>query len=192
MAAEQSTAITPVIRVRPELILGTNPYLEREEPPVPLFVKDGNVFREAEETIVVDCARKLVRAKFSDDRPEVRRSDYLHDFLMLQIGSLDHEVFAMFLLDAGKRLMEYVELFHGTVDSANVYTREVLKYVLTSRAAGVVIAHNHPSGEPLPSPADLALTGRLKQALDHIDVRLHDHLIVGRRVTSLREISRLS
>ncbi len=192
MATQQSTSLAPVIRVQPELILGLNPYRPREEPPTPLFIKEGDLFREASETIVLDSARRIVRAKFSDHRPEVRSSESLHDFLMLQIGSLDHEVFAVFLLDAQMHLMEYVELFRGTADTANIYPREVLKCVLASRATAVVLAHNHPSGDPQPSGADLVLTGRIKQALEHIEVRLHDHLIVGRRVTSLREIARLS
>jgi DNA repair protein RadC len=97
----------------------------------------------------------------------------------------DQEVFAIILLDVKRRLIEYVELFQGCVDSASIYPREVVKWVIATRAFEVVIAHNHPSGDPEPSQADRMVTARLRQALSLIDVKLMDHLIVGKSITSM-------
>ena len=94
---------------------------------------------------------------------------------------------AIILLDVQRRLIEYVELFHGCVDSASVYPREVLKWVVATRASEVLIAHNHPSGNAEPSPADRMCTLRLSHALGLIDVKLMDHLIVGKTIISMRD-----
>jgi len=88
-------------------------------------------------------------------------------------------VFALILLDSQHGVLDFEKLFYGTIDSASVYPREVIKAVLNANAAAVIIAHNHPSGNPEPSRADIALTTRLREALNTIDVRLFDHLVVG-------------
>jgi DNA repair protein RadC len=82
-------------------------------------------------------------------------------------------------LDARHRLVGFEELFNGTIDGADVHPREVARRALERNAAAVIVGHNHPSGNPEPSPADRAVTGRLKQALALVDVRLLDHFIVG-------------
>ncbi|MCW0425677.1 hypothetical protein NB713_003620 [Xanthomonas sacchari] len=88
-------------------------------------------------------------------------------------------MFAALFLDTRHRWLAFEELFQGTLDGAEVHPREVVRRALTLNAAAVIIGHNHPSGNPEPSPADRAVTERLKQALDLIDVRLLDHFIVG-------------
>ena len=93
----------------------------------------------------------------------------------------EREVFVAAMLDTRHRLIEYVELFFGTVDGAEVHPREVAKHALRLNAAAVIVAHNHPSGEIEPSAADRAVTARLKQALALVDIRLIDHVIVGGR-----------
>ncbi len=90
-----------------------------------------------------------------------------------------HEVFAVALLDSQNRLIEFVELFSGSVSSANVYPREVLKLVLKYNAASVIFSHNHPSGFPEPSEADKHITTKLSAALRLIDVNVLDHIVVG-------------
>jgi DNA repair protein RadC len=91
----------------------------------------------------------------------------------------DAETFAALFLDARHRRIAFEELFHGTVDSAEVYPREVARRCLAHNAAAVIVGHNHPSGSAHPSDADVAVTRRLKHALVLIDVRLLDHIIVG-------------
>jgi DNA repair protein RadC len=91
------------------------------------------------------------------------------------------EVFAVLFLDGRRRLLEYVRLFRGTLDTAAVYPREVVKEALKRNAAAVIFAHNHPSGvaEPSNHDDDEAITIRSKTALGHAGVQVIDHLIVG-------------
>ena len=103
------------------------------------------------------------------------------DFFRDKLCGKEREVFVAAMLDTRHRLIEYVELFFGTVDGAEVHPREVAKHALRLNAAAVIVAHNHPSGEIEPSAADRAVTARLKQALALVDIRLLDHVIVGGR-----------
>jgi DNA repair protein RadC len=82
-------------------------------------------------------------------------------------------------LDTRHRMIACEEMFRGTLDGAEVHPREVAKRALGLNAAAVILAHNHPSGNPDPSAADRAVTARLKQALSLVEVRLLDHFIVG-------------
>ncbi len=100
-------------------------------------------------------------------------------FFMDKLAGLEHEVFAAVFLDTRHRLIEYAEMFQGTIDGAEVHPREVVRKALRCNAAAVIVAHNHPSGTVEPSAADRAVTARLKQALALVEVRLLDHLIVG-------------
>ena len=101
------------------------------------------------------------------------------EFFRAKLGGQEREVFAAAMLDTRHRLIEYVELFFGTIDGAEVHPREVARCALRLNAAAVIVAHNHPSGEVTPSSADRAVTTRLKQALALLDIRLLDHVIVG-------------
>lgn len=100
-------------------------------------------------------------------------------FFRDKLGSQEREVFVAMMLDTRHRLIEYVELFFGTLDGAEVHPREVVKQALRLNAAAVIVAHNHPSGDIEPSAADRAVTARLKQALALVDIRLLDHVIVA-------------
>ena len=100
------------------------------------------------------------------------------DWLKLQIAPLPHEVFVALWLDAGNKLIESEELSRGSLTQTSVHPREVVKRALEHNAASVILAHNHPSGRAEASPADIALTQTLKQALALVDVRLLDHFIV--------------
>ena len=88
-------------------------------------------------------------------------------------------MFACLYLDNQHRLIEYKELFRGTIDGASVYPREVVKLCLQLNAAAVIFAHNHPSGINEPSQADRQITDKLKQALALVDIRVLDHFIIG-------------
>ena len=100
------------------------------------------------------------------------------DYLRLEIGLLEHEVFTVVFLDAQHRVIELRQMFRGTVTQTSVYPREVVKEALQLNAAAVILAHNHPSGVPEPSRADEFLTQTLKSALLLVDVRVLDHLVV--------------
>lgn len=101
-------------------------------------------------------------------------------YLRLQLGARPHEVFAVLFLDAQNRLLALEELFRGSLTQTSVYPREVVKRALSHNAAGVILSHNHPSGMAEPSKADEYLTQTLKKALDLVDVKVLDHIVVGR------------
>jgi len=100
---------------------------------------------------------------------------YLHD----RIGHYQQEVFGALLLDNQYRLTEFAELFFGTINSAAVHPRELVKKGLACNAAAVILAHNHPSGAAEPNTADRMLTKRLVETLQLVDIRVIDHLVIG-------------
>ncbi|MEM6640829.1 MAG: DNA repair protein RadC [Pseudomonadota bacterium] len=105
--------------------------------------------------------------------------DNTRAFLHAQLRDLEHEVFCCLYLDNRNRVIEFEELFRGTIDGASVYPREVVKLALAYNAAAVIFAHNHPSGVAEPSNADERITQRLVKALALVDIRVLDHMIVG-------------
>ena len=109
------------------------------------------------------------------------------DLFRHKLALREQEVFAALFLDAKNRVIEYEELFFGTIDSASVHPRIIVQRALQLNASAVIVAHNHPSGEPQPSRADETVTLRIKEALALVDVRLLDHLIVGDGCLSLAE-----
>ena len=114
------------------------------------------------------------------------------DYLAVQMRDYQREVFVVLLLDTCHQLLEYRELFQGTLSGASVHPREVVKLALSKNAAAVIVAHNHPSGNAEPSKADIAITRQLKQALSLMEIRLLDHFVVGRgEVASLADRGQL-
>lgn len=114
-----------------------------------------------------------------------RRSNYItspnhtRDYLRFTLTDKEREVFGMIFLDSQHGIIDFEILFHGTIDSAAVYPREVVKAALKHNAAAVILAHNHPSGSPEPSSADKRITNQIITALKTVDIRVLDHLIVG-------------
>lgn len=120
--------------------------------------------------------------------PVMSSSAAVRGFLRNRLAPRTREVFACLFLDSRHRLIAYETLFLGTVDRASVHPREVLRRSLELNAAALILAHNHPSGVAEPSSADIALTTTLAELLRQVDVRLLDHLVVGRgREVSLAE-----
>lgn len=110
-------------------------------------------------------------------------------FLVARLRDRPYETFCCLYLDNRHRVIRFEELFRGTIDGASVYPREVVKAALGVNAAAVIFAHNHPSGVAEPSDADTRITARLKAALDLVDIRVLDHLIIGDGVgTSLSSV----
>ena len=105
--------------------------------------------------------------------------DAVRQYLSLKLRHLDHEMFACLFLDNKHRVLDYQEMFRGTLSSASVYPREIVKACLAINAAAIILAHNHPSGVADPSEADISLTEQIKKALALIDVRVLDHLVIG-------------
>lgn len=114
--------------------------------------------------------------------------DHTRRYLSNRLRGRRQEVFACLFLDNRNRVLNYEELFYGTIDGASVHPREVVSRCLEHNAAAVILAHNHPSGVAEPSRADEQITRKLQQALELVEVRLLDHMIIGDgEITSLAE-----
>jgi DNA repair protein RadC len=127
---------------------------------------------------VLEMARRHLAEQLQKEdaltSPELTRR-----YLSSRLRDRDHEVFVCLFLDNQNRVIRYEEMFRGTIDGAAVYPREVVKKALTTGAAAVIFAHNHPSGVAEPSRADRNITDRLQQALGLVDIRVLDHIVVG-------------
>jgi DNA repair protein RadC len=136
---------------------------------------------------VVEMARRAL-AEQIQDRDAMSSPQAVRDYLRLSLGARPHEVFVAMFLDAQNRLLGCEELFRGTLTQTSVYPREVVKTALRYNAAGVIFAHNHPSGVAEPSRADELLTQTLKQALSLVEIKTLDHFIVaGSKTISFAE-----
>ena len=136
---------------------------------------------------VLEMARRHLRESLQCG-DALTSPDLVRRYLVSQLRHSPREVFALLLLDNQHRLIRYEPLFYGTLDGASVYPREVVKLVLASNTAAVILAHNHPSGVAEPSQADRHITDKLVAALELVGVRVLDHMIVGNgEVTSFAE-----
>ncbi|MDX1490978.1 MAG: DNA repair protein RadC [Pseudohongiellaceae bacterium] len=127
---------------------------------------------------VLELSHRQLREQL-EGRDVLTSSELTRQYLRARLKHYEHEVFACLYLDNQHRVVSLEELFCGTIDGAAVYPREVVKRCLHNNAAAVIFAHNHPSGVSEPSQADISITQRLKSALNTIDVRVLDHVVVG-------------
>lgn len=142
------------------------------------MTQPNNDDRIIEQALEILTARLRVGERQVAERfeaPEAARR-----FCILQLAERPHEVFAALFLDSRHRLIEFRELFRGTVDGAAVHPREVVREALALNAAALIVAHNHPSGDPEPSAEDRAATRRLQRAGRLLGVELLDHVVVAR------------
>lgn len=145
------------------------------EQQLPLFARelapsDQQAVREA--LTLLECQLREPGTSFSS-------SHAVRDWLRLQLASLEREEFTALFLDNQHRLIAHETLFTGTINHTQVHPRELVKAGLKHNCAAVIVAHCHPSGEAEPSKADRKITERLQQALELVDIRLLDHLVIG-------------
>ncbi|MER1598666.1 RadC family protein [Enterobacter hormaechei] len=145
------------------------------EQQLPLFARE----LAPTEQQTVRMALTLLERQLRELGASFTSSHAVRNWLRLQLATLDREAFTVLWLDNQHRLIAHDTLFLGTINSITVHPREVVKSGLKNNAAAAVLAHNPPSGEAEPSQADRLITERLKQALDLVDIRLLDHLVVG-------------
>ena len=139
----------------------------------------------------IELTRRYLQEQL-EGQPVFTSPEKVSDYLSVQMRDYKREVFMMLLMDSKHQLIDTHELFQGTLDAASVHPREVVARALRKNAAAVIVAHNHPSGLAEPSQADIDITRRLKQALNLVEIRLLDHLIIGRgEVVSLAQRGKL-
>jgi DNA repair protein RadC len=132
------------------------------------------------ELAVIEAARSILRARLRcSDCTATESPAAARELVRLHLGGYGHEVFAVLFFDGQNRFVALEEMFRGTLTQTSVYPREVVRAALRHGAASVILAHNHPSGASEPSRADEFLTHTLKSALALVDVRVHDHFVVG-------------
>ena len=114
-------------------------------------------------------------------RKAILRSDDAYDLIKGEMAWLDNEELRVLLLNIKNQVMANETIYKGTVNSASVRVSEVLRPAVRSNSAKMIVAHNHPSGDPNPSPEDILVTRRIRQSAEMMDIELLDHIIVGDR-----------
>lgn len=144
-----------------------------------LLVQDAACggYRAANAREVLAEAQRLLARQMSG-APVLDSPTVVRDFVRARLGMAQHEVFALIFVNSQFRVIDYEEMFRGTLTSTSVYPREIVKEALQRNSGAVIAVHNHPSGNCEPSQADMQLTKTLRNALELVDVRLIDHLVV--------------
>lgn len=146
------------------------------------------VAKYAQLQAVLELSRRYLCEKVQS-HPVLSGSEDVREYLLAKLSHLKREVFMGIFLDSKNRIITFQELFKGSIDYVNIYPRELIAMVLGFHATSMIVAHNHPSGDPKPSHEDIQLTKSLQNALSFIEVKLLDHLIVGAsKVVSLKEL----
>lgn len=132
-------------------------------------------------------------AMFSErGRPRIRTADDVAELLMVRYKDYEHEVFKCVLLNTKNEVVKVVDISHGSLDGTLAGPRDVFRQALREGASAVILCHNHPSGDPEPSPDDLQLTRRLVESGELLGVRVLDHVIFGDgRFVSLKDRGRM-
>jgi DNA repair protein RadC len=122
-----------------------------------------------------------------DEQPIIQSPEDAANLLLYEMGALEQEHLRVMLLDTRNRLMRIVEVYRGSLNSSLVRIGEVLRDAVRSNAAAVIVVHNHPSGDPTPSPEDVSLTRSIVEAGKILDIEVLDHLVIGKnRFVSLK------
>lgn len=130
--------------------------------------------------VVREAAVRLARAPVLD-RPVISSWDALLDYCQTAMGTLRVEQFRLLFLDRKNVVIADEVQQEGTVDHTPLYPREVVKRALELHSSALIMVHNHPSGDPSPSRADIEMTRQVRDALKGVGVSLHDHLVIGRK-----------
>jgi DNA repair protein RadC len=141
---------------------------------------------------IIDRACEILAARMRRPGEVINKPETARRFVQLRLGGNTRECFSVLFLDAQHRIIDWREMFHGTLTQTSVYPREVVREALALNAAAVLLAHNHPSGVAEPSRADQVLTKELQLALKMVDVAVLDHIIAcGNSCQSFAEMGLL-
>lgn len=128
---------------------------------------------------IVDQAKTILMHHLGKPGQCLVTPEAVRRFLELEIAADENECFCALFVDSQHRVITFKRLFQGSISSAHVYPRVIVQEALRCNAAALIIAHNHPSGEPEPSQDDRRLTTKIREALELIEVRLLDHFVIG-------------
>ena len=139
---------------------------------------------------IVEMSENILRKRIEDRGPAFCNPKLAAQWMVAKMSLLEHEVFSVLFLDNQHKYLAFEEMFRGSLTHAEVHPREIVKRALFHNAAAVFLVHNHPSGNPEPSSADIELTKRLKSALSIMEIRILDHFVVGgSTATSMNELN---
>ncbi len=141
--------------------------------------KECAVELSAHEQKIIRDAFRILERTLRKPGAAMSKPELVSNYLKLTIAAKPHEVFTVMFLDNQNSLIETQEMFRGTINQASVYPREIVKEALRLNASGCILAHNHPSGITEPSECDKVITQKIKQALELIEVRTLDHIVIG-------------
>lgn len=141
-------------------------------------VKGMGLAKYAQLQAILEIAKRYFWEELAE-KPMMNSAEAAGDFLLSEMSRLSREVFSCIFLDNQHKLICYEELFFGTINQSPVFPREIARRAMELNAAAVILAHNHPSGVAEPSRADKEITRVIREALNVLDVRVLDHLVVG-------------
>lgn len=152
-----------------------------------LYIQDqSGAYQPASKEAIFTEAKRLSNSELRRGAL-IRSSSNAKVAIAAKLSAYECEIFACLFLDSTHRVLAWIEMFRGSVNTATVHPREVVKEALRLNAAAIILTHNHPSGDSTPSQDDIALTDRLQEILKVIDVKVLDHLIVGDKITALSD-----
>ena len=128
---------------------------------------------------IAELARRFYSVRMMEEDP-LLSPEITRDFLQSQLADAEREIFMVIFLDNKNRVIKHCRLFSGTLSHDEVHPREIVREAIKVNAAAVILAHNHPSGCAEPSKADREITNRIVKCCQFMDIRVLDHLIIGR------------
>lgn len=135
------------------------------------------------DALIIKKAKDILTRRMNITSVTFQNSTDAEDFLALDLALEDREVFGVMFLNTTHQLIEYKRMFEGTVDRVDVYPREIMKTALSLNSSALILCHNHPSGIPEPSNADRTVTEKIQAAAKLLNVRILDHIIIGRNTS---------
>jgi DNA repair protein RadC len=148
-------------------------------------------YTQAQQSVITEALNLIQERATTESKFMTSPHETFKYFQLFYADRQDREHFSLMLLDSQHKVLECSVIFSGTIDGASIYPREIVKAALYANAAAVILAHNHPSGQPEPSTADKRITERIKSALALVDIRVLDHIIVGDTCYSFAESGEL-
>ena len=150
------------------------------------FIGPTELTQEQQDKIVLANARLIIKRQMKDT-PVFDSAVLVKDHFLLRLHDAEREHFEVLFLDTQHREIETIRMFSGTINCASVYPREIVRKALMINAQAIIVAHNHPSGNPTPSDSDRKITRKISNACEALDISLLDHIVIGKTALSFAE-----